>query len=1472
MAKAPISPTAQRAYTLRLRGVDRNDQSWRFSLWATHEAVNRGAKVFGEWLLTLRGGLDHKLAEVGPPEQRKDRRILLALSWLSVEDAHGAPREESLIVAQGTESTDCRSRKLWDALTEILRARNVPDSELGNPQQSLEHQSNTWLSDCAPSLSAAIREDAVWVNRSVAFDRAVQQCPSLTRDEIWDFLEPFFNKPTAYLKPQVTDADELVSQFDSVNQEKAKDLVQKAGGWLSKRMGSGSGADFTKMAAAYEAITSWAASTTTDVSGSEMLASLADHLSLFSPSSRDMRGVLSVISGPGYKSATRNYIYSLNGSHSVSRGDLTKLAELSSKDAATSKSKVGGKGQRPYATLILQQVESACGFTYLLPGSAARHGEFSVMLDHAARRVNVVHSWIKNAEAERRQFENDAQRLAKVPPAALEWLQHYCRQRASSSGSLEEYRIRRRAIDGWDKVLSRWSHSDCQSAEDRIAAARMLQADPEIDKFGDIQLFESLATEDAMCVWSSSGAISPQPLKDFVAASEAIAKRNRFKVPAYRHPDSLRHPVFTDFGESRWCIDFSAHRAPAKMKELLTKVEKLTSDLAKAEQQLESATTAKRSKFEAKIEEGRSKLDQVGKELAKLKDHYRHELKLWNGQAVKATPLRWSCKRLTSDLALSSLNDAPHDNPTAVPRADRLGRAAADVNENGNVTVAGLFERENWNGRLQAPRAQLDAIANYVDKYGWDAKACKMRDRIRWLISFSAQLTQIGPWPTYCDRFTHDAPAKPFVSSKGEYAVKHVSNDQRKGQAKLLLSRLPSLRVLSVDLGHRYAAACAVWETLTRGQMDEACTAARVSPPSAGMMYLHLKGTNSCGKSTTTIYRRIGLDSLPDGSPHPAPWARLDRQFLIKLQGEDRSARKASPSEIMAVESFEQWAGRTRGIADPRPSAAVDALMNDAVRTARLAVARHGRRARIAHHLISDLRTIPGARQVALDTEGRINVLVNMLADWHSLATDVRWNDELARQLWNQRIAKLTCGFEIQQPALAEMDVEQSRPMRRQAEAVLSQQLNPLAVLLAGDANLRQQLHDAWSSRWMTDDEEWLSKLKWLSRWLMPRGGSRRDAGRRKVGGLSLTRISTLTEYRRKVQVGFFTRLRPDGTKKELGRSFGQSTLDAIQRLKDQRIKQLASRIVEAALGVGYEKHAASGRDLPRLRSNSRILRFAPCHAVVIEDLSHYRPEETRKRRENRATMDWKSAETRKRLADHCQLYGLHLRDVNPQYTSRQDSRTGAPGMRCIDVTVSDFLTKPWWRKHVARAQKKANDNGGDAFTRYLLALEAKWAIASDLEKSNAKPLRIPVAGGEIFISADKRSPLSQGIQADLNAAANIGLRALMDPDFPGKWWYVPCDPKSRKPHPDKVKGGILDEVGPLQVASSSIAITPKREAGAKKTTAPKDVINLWRNPMSTTISGVAGDEMWQETPMYWNFAKVRVIEVLRRHSGLPTE
>ena len=50
--------STQRAYTLRLQG---SDESTKEALWQTHLAVNNGAKEFGDWLLTMRGGLSHTL-------------------------------------------------------------------------------------------------------------------------------------------------------------------------------------------------------------------------------------------------------------------------------------------------------------------------------------------------------------------------------------------------------------------------------------------------------------------------------------------------------------------------------------------------------------------------------------------------------------------------------------------------------------------------------------------------------------------------------------------------------------------------------------------------------------------------------------------------------------------------------------------------------------------------------------------------------------------------------------------------------------------------------------------------------------------------------------------------------------------------------------------------------------------------------------------------------------------------------------------------------------------------------------------------------------------------------------------------------------------------------------------------------------------------------------------------------------------
>ncbi len=1457
MAKSTAKlPETQRAYTLRLRGPIENDHSWRDALWATHEAVNKGTEAFGDWLLTLRGGLCHTLADAKVPqakkggkkqpdrdptaEERRDRRILLALSWLSVESEKGAPDRYVVSHDLDKQSGTRSNWKTVSALKKILKGRGLGESEI-----------QTWVEDCSSSLTAAIRDDAVWVNRSAAFDAARQRIGnSLTHDEVWDLLGPFFGSPEAYLTPLKTAEDS-----DAPVQDKAKDLVQKAGQWLISRFGTGPGADFAKMQRIYDEIAAWKPTTQTFSTGTEALASLATSLAAFQPTSNDAKGILKLISGPGYKSATRNILKAWETrSLEVTAKDIDKLHLTARDDSLKCRKNVGGKGPRPWSDALLEEVEVVCKFTYLQNGGPARHSEFAVMLDHAARRVSIGHSWIKRAEAERQRFQVDTKKITDVPDNAKVWLDGFCQERSGISGALDAYRIRRRAIQGWEQVVSKWGRTNCTTVEDRIIAAREVQADPDIDKFGDIQLFEALADDDAVCVWQINGEAVTQPLIDYVAAKDAQAKQQRFKVPAYRHPDPLSHPVFCDFGNSRWDIRFAIHQS------------------AKAKTKKPKKNTSGKNDW--------------------LKDRHALRMGLWDGQELNdRLTLRWSCKRLTHDLAMRQ--ESRSQEPVDVTRADRLGRAAAGVSAHGAISIAGIFTQAHWSGRLQAPRAQLDAIAAWVEKHGWDSKAKQMRDHLRWLVTFSAKLQPQGPWCEFA--------AKSGLKTDPKYWPHADENKNRKGHARLILSRFPGLRVLSVDLGHRYAAACAVWETMTIEQMNDACKSAKHASPSETDIYLHLVTTGTNGKTRTTIYRRVGADQIEDidqttgevrQAQHLAPWARLDRQFLIKLQGEDEETREVSNEELWAVHQMEAEVGRAVPLIDRlvkagwgkagkqkarlealrrlgwtpagggeasdgearKPLLSVDEMMSSAVRTIQLGLKRHGRRARIAFNLTTTRKLLPGGREENLTDEGRIELLADTLADGHALFAGKGWTDAWAKQQWEAHIAPLLQGAALPQ---APADAAATPKSRKKHRADLTEKLKPVAESLAKNDSLCRKLHCLWATRWRKDDSALRKHLRWLRDWILPRSKkAKADRAIRHVGGLSLTRIATIKSLYQ-VQKAFYMRPEPDDPRKNVPakgddalRDFGRSVLDMMERLREQRVKQLASRIAEAALGVGRMKldKGKRGRRRPRERVDE------PCHAVIIENLTNYRPEETRTRRENRQLMTWSSSKVKKYLSEACQLHGLHLREVQAGYTSRQDSRTGAPGIRCCDVPLADFLAAPWWRKQINTAKEKVKHGKGDARERYLVDLDTKWSAASEIEQETAPPLRIPVRGGELFVSAAPNSPAAKGLQADLNAAANIGLKALLDPDWPGRWWYVPCNTENGKPLPDKVKGAVC-------IDSGTSLCDPPSDSGTKKTkTKKKEIVNIWRDPSSADMAG----DSWKTTPEYWNGIRSRVIDVLQ--------
>lgn len=1460
----PETTTTTRAYTLKLSGND----DWRKSLWTTHVTVNRGVQVWGDWLLSLRGGLPASLADADPK-----RRVLLALSWLSVESPASLVDENWIVPgATGLEKPETRAAAIRSRLTAILKRRGITD-----PQP--------WLDACLPALTACIRDDAVWVDRDAAFLDLVKQTKNrLTIPWATSTLFELLGGEAEFFKMEDEESDEPKAPAE------AKDFVQKAGGWLSRNWGSGKKSDAQGIADLLTTMSEVSPKKLVGKNGPGALRTLVQAMGgePAGSSAEDLYSSLKrTVGWKGRSSKGAMALEKIRDASLVDEATWTLVRGKLQEEAAAQAGKSDTKAAAPeWMPLVRSTLENRIGMPFRTQRDLT--WEHAVILDHALRRVSSAHSWIKLAEAERRKFQKEAELDRGLSAEAKRWLDHYRDERSESSGAGEQYLIHKRAIDGWEKIVSAWAGLANATPELRVQAARDVQSNlDDNEKFGDIQLFEHLAVDDAQCVWMPSGKPDAAILKNYVTATSAAFNQRRFKVPAYRHPDPLRHPVYVDFGNSRWSIGYSALEEVQNRK-------KLSAKLPSAE------TEAVRKKIQSDLD----------------RPPHLHgvTLSLWTGDVVEPNELRWHSNRLRRDF---DFNHFGEEVKGTVSRADRLGRAAGRTTDPA-VAIASVFDQKDWNGRLQIRRNQLERLADVL--YGRDpatrkrnpptyaalddflkgqsasgAKAKKLWDRLDWFLSFSAKLQPAGPW---LDRVAEGLPdGVQYKQGKTGWFVSYDANKERKGRARLMLSRIPGLRVLSFDLGHRYAAACAVWETISTESLLAACQRHKHALPGPDDQYVHLKIETAKRQKSgrrkgepvtqTIIYRRIGPDRLPDGTIHLAPWARLDRQFLVKLQGEDREVRFAAKTEFDQVNELREFLGLTK---DPIPplrtipgsvNIRVDELMKEAARLARLGLRRHGDAARIAHALTATSKPIAGGRSIPLDGPKnrpvRIEFILDALMLWQSLAKSSDYTDVWALNLWNQRInSQGSC-------PLLEIPASATRPERRKRTDAAREKLQSVAEVLADRNNA--DLHQLWADKWRERDARWQKgTLRWLRDWVFLRKKpSQSGDGKsvRQVGGLSTARLKTMRDVYQ-VLKAFHMRPVPEDLRRNVPEygsdqlaNFGQRMLNRLEERREQRIKQLASRIVEAALGVGSDagKHR-QGHARPQQPIGDA--RFQPCHVVVAENLERYRPEESRFRRENRQLMDWAARNVRKFIKEGCELHGLHFVEVSPNYTSRQDSRTGAPGVRCEDFPFNQFVAAiapamptpqgldrktAYLRQRIQRAQDKVVDPDSRPAEQLLVVLQQVFQS----RKEGRTPVRIIRPGGEIFVSSDPDSPAARGLQADLNAAANIGLKPLLDPDWLGAWWFVLVDMKTGKPVEDKVKGAEpWKEPVPLlppQKSEDDQSAGGKARKGMPAISTDKLTANAWK----TKASGGASADTWHTTATYWRNVEEAVANILRR-------
>jgi hypothetical protein len=295
--------------------------------------------------------------------------------------------------------------------------------------------------------------------------------------------------------------------------------------------------------------------------------------------------------------------------------------------------------------------------------------------------------------------------------------------------------------------------------------------------------------------------------------------------------------------------------------------------------------------------------------------------------------------------------------------------------------------------------------------------------------------------------------------------------------------------------------------------------------------------------------------------------------------------------------------------------------------------------------------------------------------------------------------------------------------------------------------------------------------------------------------GLSLKRIEQLESLRQRCQSLNRALMQTPGQPAKLGRSKRgielpdpcPELLDRLDNLKEQRVNQTAHLILAQALGVRLRPHTNDHVARRKRDMHGEYEKFRePVDFIVIENLKYYEMTQGRSRRENVKLMKWCRRHLRDKLIQLSQkAYGLRVLEEWPADTSKFCSLTGVAGFRAVELTPDDRQDFRW-RKHLERLadperakklsrEERAESQHVKAFFDALDHLN-RDLLANCPARPKWRTLLAPVAGGPLFV------PMRGKVQqADINAAINLGLRAIAAPDNPAIHLRIRSERKGEK-------------------------------------------------------------------------------------------
>ena len=278
--------------------------------------------------------------------------------------------------------------------------------------------------------------------------------------------------------------------------------------------------------------------------------------------------------------------------------------------------------------------------------------------------------------------------------------------------------------------------------------------------------------------------------------------------------------------------------------------------------------------------------------------------------------------------------------------------------------------------------------------------------------------------------------------------------------------------------------------------------------------------------------------------------------------------------------------------------------------------------------------------------------------------------------------------------------------------------------------------------------------------------------------GLSIERIEQLETLRQRCQSLNRALMQTPGKPAKLGSSKRgielpdpcPELLERLERLKGQRVNQTAHLILAQALGVRLRQHQQEATAREHRDIHGEYAKFRePVDFLVLENLDRYLANQGRSRGENSRLMKWCHRQILGKLKQLCEPYGLRVLETPAAYSSRFCSLTSVAGFRAMELTP-DNAKEFRWRKHLdrladpERSKKLSKEERGESQRVKALFETLEKLNSALMENRPARPkwrtLLAPVAGGPIFVPMRGKPQ-----QADINAAINLGLRAIAAPE-----------------------------------------------------------------------------------------------------------